>query len=245
MIKVLLASCSEIFLKRNANLLQEKGFSLFTATSGADVLSIHEEHHLDLILCDLQLKDMGGCTLCSLVGRMEHVPRVPVILMCLNVSGSMERAEQSGASAILLKPIEPRQLLDTIGSFVVLKQGRCKRVTLKTNVMIRAVDLEFLCLAHDISNSGILIETACQLPLGSRITCSFALSDTCRVEAGGEIVRYMNIAGSENLYGVKFIDMHSSDRKAIDNYLNLAATSWTKVIKRPLYTPRQYIPPQQ
>jgi AmiR/NasT family two-component response regulator len=40
---------------------------------------------------------------------------------------NIARVEQSGADAMLLKPIEPISLIETIGSFLGLEIGRSKR----------------------------------------------------------------------------------------------------------------------
>jgi CheY-like chemotaxis protein len=69
--KVLLASASRVFLKRNANLLKGRGFQLITTLSGAEALKLHKENLFDLVLADLKLEDMCGCTLLSMVRDEE------------------------------------------------------------------------------------------------------------------------------------------------------------------------------
>lgn len=220
--KVLLASSSSGFLSRNKDLLMQTGMQLFTATSGAETLKLHAEHLFDLILSDFELEDMDGCTLCSLVGKGKNSRYVPVILFCHNQSGIIAKVEQSGASAMLLKPIDPTQLLKTIGRFTGMQLVRSKRVLLQVSVLSRKQDLEFSCLSHDISSTGILVETENELALGSRVFCHFTLPDVIHVEAEGEIIRCMHEEGGRNLYGVKFIHMPLSYRKAIDEYIDSA-----------------------
>jgi len=217
--KVLLVSAYKLFLKRNTALLMRRGFQLFSATSGAEALKLHEEHHFDLILADLKLEDMGGCTLCSLIRKGESSQHVPIIITCHNIPGSIERVEQSSASAMLIKPVDPFNLLETVGGFIDMQIGRSKRVVLNVKVISKAHMQEFFCLSHDISNTGILFETDYQLALGSRITCQFTLSGICRIEAEGEITRFMIAAECKNIYGVKFIALPLTCRKAIDTYI--------------------------
>lgn len=218
--KVLLASTAKVFLKRNANLLTGRGFELITTTSGNSALNLHEEYRFDLILADLRLDEMSGCTLCSLIRSGSIAPQVPIILICHNIAGSIERVEQSGASAMLLKPVDPIKLLETVGSFLHERIGRSRRVVLQVNVVSKVLNLDFTCHSHDISNSGILLETEYQLPMGSRITCSFALPGSCTIVSEGEVIRFMTAAECANLYGVKFIGLPSSHRLAIDDYIN-------------------------
>jgi len=217
--KVLLTSSSLSFLNRNTKLLAKRGFHLLTAKSGEEALMLNRENQLNLILSDVELEDMSGCTLCSLIRSNENVRHVPVIVSCHDTPWSVDMVMQSGASGFVLKPIDPIQLMEAIGGFVGLQLGRSKRVVLRVRVISSEQDLEFLCLSHDISNSGILFETAHQLLLSSRIICQFTLPGSCRIETEGKVVR--KAGGSENtLYGVKFIALRFSYRRAIDNYID-------------------------
>lgn len=217
--KVLLASASRAFLNRNTNLLLKRGFQLFTATSGAEALRLHEEHLFDLILSDLELEDMAGNKFCYLAHTGEPKRHVPVILTCHNIPGTLERVRQSGASAILIKPIDPIQLVETIGRFIDLQIGMSTRVVLDVTVIISKYNEEFTCFSHDLSNAGILLETGYQLDLGDRIVCRFTLPGSCQIEAVGEVIRSMSTLEGKALYGVKFIDLPLSCRRGIDDYV--------------------------
>jgi len=238
--KILLASLSNIFLKRKTNLLRQRGFRLFTATSGAEALKLHEEHHFDLIFSDLQLEDMGGYTLCSLVRRQEKSGHIPIILISLNIAGSIERAEQSGASAVILRPIESVQLMETIGGFLDLQMTRSKRVMFTAKVFIKQADQQFFCLSHDISNAGILVETGNLLETGSRIVCRFTLPGSLQIETEGEVVRHESTVEYESRYGIKYIDLSIADSRAIDIYVASFVNTKTMNMDRPLYTPQHH-----
>lgn len=217
--KVLLASENKNFLNSYAALLKERGFQLFISTSGAESLDLHKEHHFDLILADSELEDMNGSTFCSLIRKGMNSPQVPLILICNEFSGSMQKVEQSGANAMLIKPIDQMQLLETIGRFTGLQLGRSKRVVVKVIVISREHNLEFVCFSRDISSTGILIETEQQLDLGIRITCQFALPGTYRIETEGDIVRSVHPPECEHLYGIKFINLSLMNRRIIDSYI--------------------------
>jgi len=213
--KILLISTSKIFLKRNTNLLTGRGLEIFTAANGEDALKLHEEQTFDLILSELELDGMDGSRLCSEIRMMKNSPQVSVILICYDILNSIHRVEQSGANAMLLKPLDPNQLLETIGSFVDMQLGRSKRVVLNVKVISKQFEQEFLCFSHDISITGILIETEHQLSLSNRIICKFTLDDGCNIEAAGEVIRYLSLPDGRNLYGVKFLALPLSYREAI------------------------------
>jgi len=223
--KILLASASKVFLQRNSILLIRKQLQLFIAVSGAESLKLHEENDFDLILSDMELEDMSGCALCTLVRSGEHSRDVPVILISHNTPANVQRVEQSGASKLLLKPIDPAKLLWTIGSFIDVELGRSQRVKLSERVLCKEQNLEYFCSSHDISNSGILLETEVQPDIGSRINIQFTLPDSSRIEAEGKVIRCINGPKWRKRYGVKFIDLPASCHSAINNYVVSMATS--------------------
>lgn len=222
--KVILASGDKNFLERNTSLLMRRGLQLFRSTTGSEALGLHEEHHFDLIISDYKLEDMTGQEFCSLLFSKENVP---VILACQNLPDSITQAEQSGASVILLKPIDPIQLLKSAGRFLEMELIRSNRVELKVKVLCKEQKLEFFCLSHDVSNTGILIETEHQLDLESRIICQFNLPPSSPIEAEGEIIRSMRAMNGKHLYGVRFVDIQMSHHRAILSYVNSIASSVT------------------
>ncbi len=157
--KVLLVSTYMLFLKKNTTLLMKRGFRLFTAASGTDALKLHKEHNFDLILLDFKLEEMSGCTFCHLIRKGKDSPRVPIIMTCHNIPGSIESAEQSGADVVLIKPIEPLNSWKLSAVSLIWRLAEIKRVVFKVKVVSKIYGLEFSCLSHDISNTGILLET--------------------------------------------------------------------------------------
>lgn len=218
--KVLMASASKAFLSRNETLLKNKGFQFFTAASGSESLKLHEQHQFDLILSDLELDDMDGCRLCSEVYKSENPQLAPVVLICHNSLDSISRVKQSDASAILLRPIDPTHLLITIGSFIDMQLARCKRVKFNAKVSCIEQGREFLSNSHDISVSGLLLESEHRLDIGSRLTCHFTLPDICEIRANAEIVRFYAAPSGWNIfYGVKFDELDFSSRNSINRHI--------------------------
>jgi len=217
--KVLLTSSSGAFLKRNVTLLTGKGFQLFTAANGSEAIKLHQQHLFDLILSDLELEDIDGCTLCADVRKAEPASAVRIVLICLNISESFEKVKQSSADAILLRPIDPTQLLVTIGSFIDMQLARSTRVEFTVAVSGRKQDTEFSCISQDISSTGILFGTDVQLSAGDLVSVNFRLFDSTRIETNVEVARCINAPNGTKFYGVKFIDLPESKRDAIKKYI--------------------------
>jgi len=216
--KVLLTSRSRAFLERNTLLLVRRGFKLNAVTTGAEVLDLHRKYNFDLILADHKLVDMFGYALCSKIGAIEPSRQIPLIVVSQNSPKEVKRATESGASAVLIKPVDPKKLLDTITAFMDIQLLRSKRITFDADVLCRKSELEFLCHSQDISNTGILLESD-QLSLGNRVRCQFALADSGLIEAEGEVVRSIITCEGKNLYGVKFTDISKSYLRAIISFI--------------------------
>jgi len=227
--KILLASQYKQLLRNYSNLLMNWGFHIFVTTSGNEALKLQKEHNFDLIVSDFELEEMSGCTLCSLLRQEENSRQVPLILTCQNMPKRIERGQLSGASAIVIKPIDPVNLLRVIGDQIGLHLIRGTRVSLEIVVTIQKNGQEFLCFSRDISNSGMLLKSDYELNLGNRITCRFTLPDFCQVETDGEVVRYMTDLECDNLYGVKFISMKQCYKKAIGAYIHSCPHGYTAV----------------
>jgi len=230
--KILLASSSDVFLSRNSNLLMQRGIKLYTAKNGAEALGLQAGNLVDLILSDYELDDMDGCTLCSMVRTEEGSVNLPVILVCHNHLESIRKVEKSGASAMLLKPVDPTLLLRTVGDLAGMDLVRSKRAALQVRVLCKSQLLEFTCFSRDISNTGVLVEAEHELAPGSRIACQLILPDSSRITADGEVIRSVISREGKKLYGFKFIDLPGSCRSAIDNYVssgvNLPAARYQK-----------------
>jgi CheY-like chemotaxis protein len=221
--KILLASQYKLLLNRYTNLLINWGFDIIATTSGVEALKLHKEHKFDVIVTDFELKEMSGCTLCSLIRQGDDSRDVPIILTCHNIAKRMERCKLSGADAIIIKPIERVKLLEVIGEHVGLQLIRGKRVALEVSVTIKKDGREFICFSRDISSTGMLLKSDYALDPGNLITCRFTLPDFGQLELDGEVVRYMTDLNCDNLYGVKFISIKSGYQKAISKYVDSCA----------------------
>ncbi len=219
--KVLLASASKDFLKRNTALMLDKGFLFVTATSGLEALRLHEEHIFDLILSDLELGDMDGCRFSSEVHKRDTQAPTPVIMICFDTVECINRVKKSCASAIIPRPINPTNLLITIGSFIDMQLARSKRVIFNSDVLCLKQELEFSCFSHDLSATGILLEADHKLELEDRMICQFDLPGISKVKTEGKVTRCFSTAEGKMLNGVKYIDLPLPARSAIQRYVFL------------------------
>ena len=102
------------------DLLASEGYMAQAAVTGQSALTCLRNGPVDLILIDLMLPDMSGLELCQQV-RARQESRVPIILYSA-ASGVCwkENSLLAGADDYLAKPFEIGQLLERVGSHLLV-----------------------------------------------------------------------------------------------------------------------------
>lgn len=217
--KLLLGSASKAFLKRNMNLLTRESFQLFTAQSGEEILRLHHEHCFDLILADLHLHDIDGDAVCARLRSEETEKNVAVVLICYDTPEEHARVARCGADAKIIRPIQPDQVIEMVGSLLAVQLARTKRAIFKVRVLSKKGLSEFYCLSLDISITGILLEAEHALAVGDRIICQFTLPGSSQIKNEGDVVRAVKLPGGSYHYGIQFIALPLDSRREIENYI--------------------------
>lgn len=111
--RILLVDDDAAILRGYKNVLTLRGFSVETATDGAEALARLGATDFDVIVSDVSMPTMGGLEFLRAI--RERDLDVPVVLMTGDPSlDSAVRAVNYGACCYLIKPIEPQKLEDAI-----------------------------------------------------------------------------------------------------------------------------------
>ena len=111
---VLLVDDSPDSLSFLTEALEESGYSVLIATSGASALSIVDRITPDLILLDAVMPGMDGFETCQRLKAHGVVAQVPVIFMTAKVQkADVERYQALGAG-VIPKPFDPMRLPDEV-----------------------------------------------------------------------------------------------------------------------------------
>jgi CheY-like chemotaxis protein len=98
--------------------LERAGHAVIAVMNGQEALEAVREHKPDMVVSDVDMPRMTGLDLCRAIRADEGLRHIPVVL----ASGSMlpgdERAAAAGATATLLKPFLPTQLLECVRSLL-------------------------------------------------------------------------------------------------------------------------------
>jgi len=213
--KILLVNNLQSFLERNYCLLDRAGFEVYTATSAVEALQIHREQKVNLIIAMLDMPQLGGDWLCSLIRQDSELCKVSIILVCYPAPKDIERASQSGANAWITKPVRPNVLLQEAGKLLSIPT----RIDHRTSVHGIVNSRRFSGTLHNISVSGILCETDMLLNPDELITGMSIDIRMCEITAGGKVVRSANSSNGLYNYGVQFIDLAPGYRDEIANFV--------------------------
>jgi diguanylate cyclase (GGDEF)-like protein len=102
-------------------MLEKLGFTVTTASTGEEALSLLQERRVDLVLCDISMPGMGGLTLMETTRAHPHPP--PFI-----ISTSHDDAEHAvsslhrGAYGYLTKPLRFDALRETVAEVIAKHQ---------------------------------------------------------------------------------------------------------------------------
>jgi CheY-like chemotaxis protein len=97
-------------LRAHLLLLEQKGYTVETATNGEDAVEMVRLKNYDLVFLDEMMPGMGGLKTLSQI--KDVTPNLPVVMVTKNEAESlMEEAIGGKISDYLLKPVNPNQIL--------------------------------------------------------------------------------------------------------------------------------------
>jgi CheY-like chemotaxis protein len=104
------------FVLRRA--LEKAGHEVIEAADGAAALDAVRRHRPDVVVTDVDMPRMSGLELCRAIRADADLRHIPVVLASGSLLLGDERAAEVGASATLLKPFLPTQLLACIATLL-------------------------------------------------------------------------------------------------------------------------------
>jgi len=216
--KILIVDNLEDLLEREKTILNRVSFELFTTSTGYDAMAIHQKQRVDLMVISLELPDVGGDKLCSSIRKDEDLRQVSVVITCKDDPDSIERATHCGANAHIIKPFHSTELTDKVTKLLSIPQRQSYRVLIRISIKGNIANESFFCSSHDISSTGIMIETEKQLAKGDLLSCSFFLPGFGKIVTDGEIMR-TDFSKDSPRYGVRFRYLDPEFRNGIDSFI--------------------------
>jgi len=108
-----------------ARILQNAGFTVVEAATGAAGLKAATEHQPTLVILDVKLPDISGFEVCRQIKANPETAFIPVLHLSASFVQSQDKAEglDSGADAYLVQPVEPIELLATVRSLLRIRRA--------------------------------------------------------------------------------------------------------------------------
>jgi CheY-like chemotaxis protein len=98
--------------------LERAGYEVVATPDGAAALDAVRRHRPDVVVTDLDMPYMTGLDLCRAIRADERLRHIPVVLASGSLLPGDDRAAEVGASAVLLKPFLPAQLLALVSTLL-------------------------------------------------------------------------------------------------------------------------------
>lgn len=116
--KVLVVDDSDALLGLIGAWLQDDGYILFTATSGAQALDIAQSHDPDIILLDLVIPAPDGCAVCWALQQREHPPEIILMTGTLDPL-RLRRVAELGGLVLLRKPLTHEMVREAVAGAAI------------------------------------------------------------------------------------------------------------------------------
>ncbi|MBO8166970.1 MAG: response regulator [Kosmotoga sp.] len=113
--KVLLVDDSGVTRKFHSYVLKSAGFEVVEAVEGAEALDLLFLHaDFDCVIADLNMPGMDGITLIRKIRESEAFEDLPIIVITtLDKPEDKRRGIEAGADFYLVKPVDPKLLIDS------------------------------------------------------------------------------------------------------------------------------------
>jgi CheY-like chemotaxis protein len=98
--------------------LERAGHEVIAAADGAEALDAVRRHRPDIVVTDVDMPMMNGLELCRAIRADPGLRHIPVVLASGSLLPGDPVAAEAGASATLLKPFLPAQLLDCVAGLL-------------------------------------------------------------------------------------------------------------------------------
>lgn len=130
--------------------LEQAGFEVTVANTGASALSVVRGKPLDLVVLDLMLPDITGIDVCRQIRANTATAQLPVIVLTAKGEESDRVAGfEAGADDYVTKPFSPRELLLRVNA-VLRRSGQSE--------MPPADSLVFGVLTIDVPRHEVIVE---------------------------------------------------------------------------------------
>lgn len=196
---------------------------VYTATSGEEVLDIHQREKVNLILLSRYMPGMDGEQVCKTIKSNDAIKNVAIVMLMagLKIEDIEKCISSVGADDYIIKPFTPSEFVNKVRQFINIPVRENMRILTKLTVNAKMGTESIMGNTVDISVRGMLLETEKQMDMGTAVKCEFSIPDSPNeIAVNGNIVR--KIDGKVppfKRYGIKFTNLDHKSEMVIEKYV--------------------------
>ena len=210
---------------RVAPILSRTDFDVDRFPSGESALELLEVVPFDVILVRHPLPDMETEDFLNRVrGRDGHSACIRSAVVLLSKTESLVEAkhlEGRGANRVLLLDGDEGDLETAVATLLRVATRISVRIMARISVQVAAGTTTVLCQTENVSESGMLLRTDRQFPIGSILGFEFQLVGLTEPITGrAEVVRHTHLGRDSVMgVGVRFVDIFGEGRRQLESHL--------------------------
>jgi len=194
--KILVVDDDAFFRVLCSDILTGGGFSVKTASNGAEAISIIDESQFDVVITDLVMPDMSGLEV--LQRTKQHNTLTDVIV--ITGHGSMEsaiNALKTGAFDYIIKPLNEDDLLHTVNSCFEKKKLLAENLEMKQSLKLYEVSKAVTATLDINKLYNISLDALLQIIPGEAGVITFYEDDGKRLEV--KAIRHIGLSAGEQV----------------------------------------------
>ena len=220
----LLVDFAKHFMKSQESFLQRSGVEVFSPTCGKEALSFIQNEEPDLVFLDYDLDGMTGAEVCREIKQDRRLQHIPIVMVTFGGNrAEVKRSEEAGCDDWISSPLDDEILLEKTSELLGLPLRRHVRFLIEVDFRGRRNETMFFGHSVDVSENGMLIETAGQLEVGEEVGLRLYPPNVDReIEMEACVVR--EVQGEPlNQYGVEFLELTDESQEQVDQLVELHA----------------------
>ncbi len=133
----------------NLNILKEiltsEAYSVWTATSGKEALSLFDMRDWDLIITDIMMPEMSGYELSRMIRDRFSISELPILfLTARSRTEDIEAGFLAGANDYVMKPVDAMELKARVRALTLLKKSIRERLSMEAACLQAQIQPHFL-----------------------------------------------------------------------------------------------------
>ena len=141
--------------------LKKEGYKLIEATNGYEAVELTKKHHPDVILMDAIMPEIDGFEAIKQIKKIHELQNIPILMItALDSKDNKVKAFESGANDYLNKPLDMKELVLRVRSFVKMRYLYLQNLKARIDFTYNIPNLQALRdrLETSINPAGIFLQ---------------------------------------------------------------------------------------